>query len=222
MISQNISGAFPLENHKGMNQNRWIALKRAIPWRKLDKKTQPILASQRLPLSPKTLLRSIMVQQLDDLSDLQLGKLLPEHHHYRVFVEISPKVSSPDVWLEKWSQCREVLGDQAWTELVSVVMETIHQLPPSVMEAFMLEADARTDNETTENLPNVTKREYQVLCHMAKVTPIEDIATQLYIAPNTVRTHKRNVRRKLGITDVTNRRVLVYKKWVERLRPLFN
>ncbi len=87
MISQNISGAFPLENHKGMNQNRWIALKRAIPWRKLDKKTQPILASQRLPLSPKTLLRSIMVQQLDDLSDLQLGKLLPEHHHYRVFVE---------------------------------------------------------------------------------------------------------------------------------------
>lgn len=205
-----------------MNQNRWVALKRAIPWRKLEKKAQPMVASQRLPLSPKILLRSIMIQQLDDLSDLQLGKLLPEHHHYRVFAEISPKISSPDVWLEKWSQCREVLGEPAWAELVLVVMETIHQLPPSVMDAFQLEADARTDNAFLENLPNVTKREYQVICHMADGTAIEEIATELYIAPNTVRTHKRNVRRKLGITDVTNRRVLVYKEWVERLRPLFN
>jgi DNA-binding CsgD family transcriptional regulator len=205
-----------------MNQNRWIALKRAIPWRKLEKKAQPIWVSQRLPLSSRNLLGSIMIQQLDDLSDIQLGKLLPEHHHYRVFAEISPKISSPDVWLEKWSQCREMLGDSAWADLVSVVTETIHQLPPSVMDAFLLEADAHTDNGFMENLPKVTKREYQVLCHMADVTPIEDIATELYIAPNTVRTHKRNVRRKLGITDVTNGRVLVYKKWVERLRPLFN
>jgi len=205
-----------------MNQNRWIALKRAIPWAELDKKSRPLFDSVRLPLSSKTILRTMMIQELDELSDIQLSKLLSEHHHYRVFAEISIKYSSPDRWLDKWTQCQEQLGDSAWTELIGHVIETIEQLPPSVLDAFYLEAEAQSDNGILRNLPKVTKREFEILCCMAKGMAIDDIASEYFIAENTVRTHKRNVRRKLGITDLTGRRVLVYKKWVERLGPLFN
>jgi len=204
-----------------MNQNRWVPLKRAIPWAELDKKAQPCFKGHRLPLSNKTLLRTIMIQQLDDLTDIQLGKLLAEHHHYRVFAEISPRHSSPDSWLEKWQECREKLGASTWTKLVVLVIDILEKVPAPVMDAFYVQAEAQSDNGHMEHLPNITRREYDILCEMAKGAAIEEIAEEYYIAKNTVRTHKRNIRRKLGITDLTNRRILLYKKWVERLKPLF-
>ena len=76
-----------------------------------------------------------------------------------------------------------------------------------------------TDKENEK--PPITSREYQVLKHMAEGTRNEHIAEKLYIAPDTVRTHRRNVRRKLGIKDVSSRRILIYQQEVERLRPFF-
>lgn len=69
--------------------------------------------------------------------------------------------------------------------------------------------------------PPITFREYQILKLMATGTPNEEIADSLFIASNTVRTHRRNIRIKLGIKETTARRVVMYQQEVVRLQPFF-
>mgnify|MGYP006285910187 CR=1 FL=1 len=69
--------------------------------------------------------------------------------------------------------------------------------------------------------PPITYREFQVLEYMASGTRNESIAEELFIAPDTVRTHRRNIRRKLEIKETSSRRVLIYQQELERLRPFF-
>jgi LuxR family maltose regulon positive regulatory protein len=46
----------------------------------------------------------------------------------------------------------------------------------------------------------LTERELEVLAHLANLLTTEEIASVMYISVNTIRTHVRNILRKLGVT----------------------
>lgn len=76
-------------------------------------------------------------------------------------------------------------------------------------------------DNTNKERPPITRREYQILQQMAEGIPNEAIAEKMFIAFNTVRTHRRNIRVKLGIKETSLRRVVLYQEAVERLSPFF-
>lgn len=59
-------------------------------------------------------------------------------------------------------------------------------------------------------LEPLTDRELEVLGHLAELLPTEEIAASMFISVNTVRTHVRNILRKLG---VTRRNEAVRRAW---------
>lgn len=49
-------------------------------------------------------------------------------------------------------------------------------------------------------IEQLTEKETEVLGHLAALLTTEEIAAEMYISVNTVRTHVRNILRKLGVT----------------------
>ncbi len=63
----------------------------------------------------------------------------------------------------------------------------------------------------------LTGRELQVLQWLAQGKSASLIGKHLNISPDTVRTHRRNLRRKLGITERSVRSLMMYQEWWDRL-----
>jgi len=63
----------------------------------------------------------------------------------------------------------------------------------------------------------LTGRELQVLQWLAQGKSASVIGEHLNISPDTVRTHRRNLRRKLGITERSVRSLIKYQEWWDRL-----
>ena len=73
-----------------------------------------------------------------------------------------------------------------------------------------------TQNMRTPSSP-LSDRELQVLKLLAKGASASKIAEHLNISPDTVRTHRRNLRRKLGIRARSVRSLIKYQEWWDRL-----
>jgi len=63
----------------------------------------------------------------------------------------------------------------------------------------LISASNKTENENKDIL---TKREVEILSQMMNCQCSKTIADQLQISVNTVRTHKRNIQTKLGVTSI--------------------
>jgi len=61
----------------------------------------------------------------------------------------------------------------------------------------------------------LTERELDVLELLAKGDSADDISHRLHISPDTVRTHRHNLRRKLGIKERSVRSLIKYQQWWE-------
>uniref|UniRef100_UPI0028AA71B2 helix-turn-helix transcriptional regulator n=1 Tax=Aeromicrobium sp. TaxID=1871063 RepID=UPI0028AA71B2 len=67
----------------------------------------------------------------------------------------------------------------------------------------MVRPTARRAPEATERsapVEQLTEKEMEVLGHLAALLTTEEIASEMYISVNTVRTHVRNILRKLGVS----------------------
>jgi LuxR family maltose regulon positive regulatory protein len=62
----------------------------------------------------------------------------------------------------------------------------------------------------------LTKKEFEVLGHLAELLTTEEIADTMYVSVNTVRSHVRNILRKLG---VARRNEAVRRAWELQLLP---
>jgi len=56
------------------------------------------------------------------------------------------------------------------------------------------------DPETPVVVEALTMKEREVLAHLAEMLSTQEIATAMFVSVNTVRTHVRNILRKLGVT----------------------
>jgi DNA-binding CsgD family transcriptional regulator len=61
----------------------------------------------------------------------------------------------------------------------------------------------RNSNGTSEVRSSLTKREIEVLRHLSTERPISAIAATLHISINTMKTHLKNLYRKMGVENRT-------------------
>ncbi len=93
-----------------------------------------------------------------------------------------------------------VQGDQFLAFLIS----TSTEVPSLFLERLAKDASERLRNKLTssDSLPvPLTKREADILRHLASEQPLSKIAGNLNITKNTMKTHLRHLYRKLGATD---------------------
>ena len=64
-------------------------------------------------------------------------------------------------------------------------------------------AGINSDNQELVITNELSKRELEIVKHIAEGNTNQQIATQLFISPHTVITHRKNITRKLGIKTVS-------------------
>ena len=67
---------------------------------------------------------------------------------------------------------------------------------PAFAEKMILDFESDTEKPPHENLSD---RELQVLCMMGKGKAVKDIAGELHLSPNTVRTYRTRILEKIGV-----------------------
>lgn len=82
--------------------------------------------------------------------------------------------------------------------------------------SIQLHPIAEPQNMRASSSP-LSDRELQVLQLLAQGASASKIGEHLNISPDTVRTHRRNLRRKLGIRERSVRSLIKYQEWWERL-----
>ncbi len=201
---------------------RWKELQKSIPWAAWVRACKDYVPNGNLPLTLRTILGVLVIQHIDLLTEEQVGKLMTEHPCYRDFAKAKTTTMAPEQWTKDWQTCQRRIGEPNWTSLRDWVDRTL----PTIKVVTQVEKPGMNgkDGAPAEHTKPIqlTPREFEILELMAEGATALDIAGHLFIAENTVRTHRRNIRRKLGITDVSARRVLLYKEWLERLRGRFN
>lgn len=71
------------------------------------------------------------------------------------------------------------------------------------MGAFFLPSDiAPPQAREGDDQPQLTDREKQIICLIVREHTSQEIGDMLYISPNTVETHRRNIFSKLGVRNV--------------------
>jgi DNA-binding NarL/FixJ family response regulator len=68
---------------------------------------------------------------------------------------------------------------------------------------------------------SLTSQELRIISMIRQGMTNDEIADQLYIAPTTVKTHRRNIRKKLGLTGAKNRLQTYFQTAEIQLPTLF-
>lgn len=84
-------------------------------------------------------------------------------------------------------------------------------LSPSVTRRLITEFSAKRPREHDPGIDLLTTREREILVHMARGLSNEEMAEELFIAENTVKTHVKRVLVKLGARDRAQAVVIAYK-----------
>ena len=69
-------------------------------------------------------------------------------------------------------------------------------ISPAFAEKMILDFESDTEKPPHENLSD---RELQVLCMMGKGKAVKEIAGELYLSPNTIRTYRTRILEKIGV-----------------------
>ena len=100
-------------------------------------------------------------------------------------------------------------------EAIRVVAGGEALLAPSVtrrlIEAFTRQAPVRTDPAQSERLAALTPREIEVLTGIGRGLSNQELAEELFIADNTVKTHVKRVFTKIGARDRAQAVVIAYQ-----------
>ena len=81
-------------------------------------------------------------------------------------------------------------------------MSSVHSSPSSDTEDLSHTVHRfRIDSAHTENRHGLTRREREIVCHLARGESVKDVARSLGLAPKSIESHKYNIMKKLQIHD---------------------
>jgi len=98
-----------------------------------------------------------------------------------------------------------VFKDDGSEELITALRCVTQGSPyvnPKIARSFQAPDDAAQNRKTNSGMNSLTAREREILRHLARGSSSVEIAETLAIAFNTVRTHRRNLMRKLGLRNL--------------------
>jgi DNA-binding NarL/FixJ family response regulator len=99
---------------------------------------------------------------------------------------------------------------------IRVVADGGSLFAPSVTRRLIEEFARRSPTRATPTLADLTERETQVLTQVARGRSNAEIAAELYVTENTVKTHVARVLMKLGVRDRVQAVVLAYESGLVR------
>ena len=99
---------------------------------------------------------------------------------------------------------------------IRVVADGGSLFAPSVTRRLIEEFARRSPNRAAPTLPDLTERETEVLTHLARGRSNAEIAAELFVTENTVKTHVARVLMKLGVRDRVQAVVLAYESGLVR------
>ena len=99
---------------------------------------------------------------------------------------------------------------------IRVVADGGSLFAPSVTRRLIEEFARRAPTRATPTLADLTERETQVLIQVARGRSNAEIAAELYVTENTVKTHVARVLMKLGVRDRVQAVVLAYESGLVR------
>ncbi|HET7351099.1 MAG TPA: response regulator transcription factor [Marmoricola sp.] len=105
--------------------------------------------------------------------------------------------------------------EERLTTAIRVVAEGGSLFAPSVTRR-LIEEFARRTPRPREDLTGLTEREHEVLRHVARGLSNAEIAAQLFVSENTVKTHIARLLMKLGVRDRVQAVVLAYESGLVR------
>jgi DNA-binding NarL/FixJ family response regulator len=105
--------------------------------------------------------------------------------------------------------------EERLTTAIRVVAEGGSLFAPSVTRR-LIEEFARRGSRPPPDLPSLTEREHEVLRLVARGLSNAEIASELFVSENTVKTHVARVLMKLGVRDRVQAVVLAYESGVVR------
>jgi DNA-binding CsgD family transcriptional regulator len=86
-------------------------------------------------------------------------------------------------------------------DILNLIIKIASEKPTVYLEELASLITSRLKNrseKTSELIAALTKRELEILRHLATGVPISAIATSLHVSQNTMKTHLKNVYRKIG------------------------
>ena len=106
--------------------------------------------------------------------------------------------------------------EERLTTAIRVVAEGGSLFAPSVTRRLIEEFSRRTTPGPTPDLTGLTDREHEVLRLVARGLSNAEIAQELFVSDNTVKTHVARVLMKLGVRDRVQAVVLAYESGLVR------
>jgi LuxR family maltose regulon positive regulatory protein len=137
----------------------------------------------------------------------------PDHAHVdaQLALESARRASTPLVLGYVLAVCGDTLtdlGDPNGPPLLDEARSVLGRCPdPGIAGRYLARSDSRHRTGETHHrrdadlVEQLTDRELAVLRHLPTSMSQRDIASELYVSPNTVKTHCRAIYRKLGVSD---------------------
>lgn len=105
------------------------------------------------------------------------------------------------------------------SESLVMAIKSVHggsiYIHPSLSEAFLRTATLHAD--LGHDSSALTRREYDVLGHIAEGLNNKEIAERLYISEKTVKNHVSNIFKKIGVNDRTQAAIYAFKNNIKKL-----
>ena len=109
--------------------------------------------------------------------------------------------------------------EERLTTAIRVVADGGSLFAPSVTRRLIEEFSSRVTDRPRPSLDALTERETEVLGQVARGLSNTEIATELFVSENTVKTHVARILMKLGLRDRVQAVVLAYESGLVTPRP---
>jgi DNA-binding NarL/FixJ family response regulator len=171
-------------------------------------RTKPTYLIRALQAAAYTNSNTDKAAELIETFDLQIPKQQLTYHLFRAHIF----KDSPAKQLEEVRKAVEVGAKHGYfnhfltqrSDVIQAYISLAAEYPTSFSERLARAAGERLNEMMVGNQENgaaLTRREADILRHLATGLPIRDIANNLNISKNTIKTHLRNLYRKLGAED---------------------
>jgi DNA-binding CsgD family transcriptional regulator len=169
----------------------------------------PYVRQLKSALDEKAGLRTLTREKVLELPEKTFKEQMYKYLYLAEFKAESRQ--TPKSWMKKALEIGEITGTREFfirqgDHYLNLMIAIANEEPSTYLEELVKDATKRFNQRaeaSKASSENLTSREIDVLKHLATGKSIEDIGKALHISKNTMKTHLRNIYRKLEVSGRT-------------------